>query len=103
MSADRSFWGWFGVAAAAVSVNTVFLFKDHLGRPLDILRNYLWTPGFMLALVLPLHNEEGGRGWGVLMAAAIINWLFYAVVLFAIVFGIRKWRKKARQKGTEIP
>ena len=102
MSADRSFWGWFGVAAAAVSVNTVFLFKDHLGRPLDILRNYLWTPGVMLALVLPLHNEEGGWGWGVLMAAAIINWLFYAVVLFAIVFGIRKWRRKARATSSSV-
>lgn len=49
----------------------------------------------MLALVLASHNEEGGRGWGVLMAAAIINWLFYAVVLFAIVFGVRRWRRKA--------
>ena len=96
MSADRSIWGWVGVAGAAVSLNTVFLFKDHLGRPLDTLRNYLWTPGVMLALVLPLHNEEGGRGWGVLMAAAIINWLFYSIVLFAIVFGIRKWRRKTK-------
>ena len=96
MSADRSIWGWLGVAAAAVSLNTVFLFKDHLGRPLDSLPNYLWTPGVMLALVLPLHSEEGGRGWGVLMAAAIINWLFYSIVLFAIVFGIRRWRRQAK-------
>ena len=96
MSADRSIWGWLGVAIAAVSLNTVFLFKDHLGRPLDILRNYLWTPGIMLALVLPMHNDEGGRGWDVLTAAAIINWLFYSILLFAIVFGIRKWRRKKK-------
>jgi len=50
----------------------------------------------MLSLVLPLRNEEGGRGWGLLMVAAIINWLFYAIVLFAIVFGVRKWRRKAK-------
>jgi hypothetical protein len=79
-----------------------FLFKDHLGRPLDILRNYLWTPGVMLALVLPLHNEEGGRGWGVLMAAAIINWLFYSIVLFAIVFSIRKWTRKAKATSSSM-
>jgi len=50
----------------------------------------------MLSLVLPLRNEEGGRGWGLLMVAAIINWLFYAIVLFEIVFGVRKWRRKAK-------
>jgi hypothetical protein len=99
MSADRSFWKWFGIAVAAVSLNTVFLFAD-IGRPFgpfEILRNCLWIPGIRLALVLPsLQNEEGGRGWGILMAAAIINWLFYSIVLFAIVFGVRRWRRKAR-------
>jgi len=97
MSADRSFWKWFGIAVAAVSLNTIVMFTDHLGRPLEILRNCLWIPGIRLALVLPsLQNEEGGRGWGILMAAAIINWLVYSIVLFAIVFGVRRWRRKAR-------
>jgi len=33
---------------------------------------------------------------GVLMADTIINWLFYTVVLFAIVFGVRRWGRKTR-------
>ena len=96
MGADRSFWKWFGIAVAAVSLNTVLMFMDHVGRPLEILRDYLWIPGIRLALLLPLQNEEGGRGWGILMAAAIINWLFYAIILFAIVFGVRRQRRKTR-------
>jgi large-conductance mechanosensitive channel len=49
-----------------------------------------------------MRNEEGGKGWGALIVAAIINWLFYAVVLFAIVFGIRKWRRKARATSSSM-
>ncbi|HMH06001.1 MAG TPA: hypothetical protein VK579_04890 [Terriglobales bacterium] len=95
MAPTRSFWTWVGVAAALL-LCTVFFFADHIGILLETLRNYLMIPGVMLAFLLPLHGEEGGRGWGFLMVAMIINGLFYSVILLAIALGFRKWRRTAR-------
>lgn len=96
MSVDRSFWRWFAVSVAAVCLNTVFLFTDHIGRPLEILRNYLMIPGVMLALAVSSPNEADGRGWGVLARAAIFNWFLYSVILFVVVFAVRRWNRKTR-------
>jgi len=95
VSNGRPFWAWFAVAGAAVILNTFFLFTDHIGRPFEILRNYLMIPGIMLSLAFSSQNLTDGRGWGVLVVAAILNWLLYSIILFAVVFGVRRWMRKA--------
>jgi len=79
MGADRTFWSSCGVVLATVFLITVFLITDHIGRPFEILRSVLMIPGIMLSRALSSPIEANGKGWGILMVAAAINWFSHCI------------------------